>query len=232
MAIVAGIGLLTLALFAYTRWQGGRIAARHPPLGAFVTVEDGVDLHYTERAPLGPERATVILLHGASGNQADLMLPLGARLSAKGYRVLAFDRPGHGWSTRRDGLADAQPERQAELISVALEKLGIGRAIVLGHSLAGVLATTLALDHRNLVEALVLVAPVTHPWPHGDIAWYYTPAASRLLGRLFTETITLPAGQAALPAALAGVFAPQRVPVDSWAMAEFGASAATRLFRS
>jgi pimeloyl-ACP methyl ester carboxylesterase len=212
MLTIAGFVGLLLLLVAYTRWQSARIGAAHAPRGDFVTVEAATQLHYTHRAALGPERATVLLLHGASGNQADLMLPLGARLSAKGFRVLAFDRPGHGWSERPDGAGAAQPERQAQLIAEALAALGISRAIVVGHSLGGVLASALALNHTALVDGLVLVAPVTHPWPNGDITWYYTPAAMPVLGWLFTETVTLPAGQAAMAEALRDVFAPQPVP--------------------
>jgi pimeloyl-ACP methyl ester carboxylesterase len=212
--IFAGFGILIAFLVIYTRWQDARIAARFPPRGSFVTVAGSARLHYTERGPLGSERATVVLLHGASGNQADLMVPLGARLSAKSFRVIAFDRPGHGWSDRPGGPADAEPERQAQLIREGLANLGVSRAIVLGHSLAGVLATTLALKHAELVEGLVLVAPVTHPWPNGDITWYYTPASNPVLGTLFTETVSLPAGQLVMAAALAGVFSPQEVPTD------------------
>jgi pimeloyl-ACP methyl ester carboxylesterase len=213
IALLAGLGLIVALLGAYTQWQSRRIEARFPPRGSFVDVTGG-RLHFTERSPIQAERATVVLLHGASGTEADVMAPLGAPLSIKGYRVIAFDRPGYGWSDRPDGRDDSLPERQASLIREGLEKLGVHRAIILGHSLAGVLATNLALDHQDLVQGLVLVSPVTHPWPGGDISWYYTPASTPVLGNLFTETLTLPLGQLALDAALAEVFAPQVVPAD------------------
>ena len=141
-----------------------------------------------------------------------MMIPLGEGLERKGFHVLAFDRPGHGWSDRPDGRADASPARQAVLIRAGLERLGIGSAIILGHSLAGGVATNFALDHKDFTRGLVLVAPVTHPWPGGDISWYYTPASLPVIGEVFSEFFALPAGLVLLDPALAGVFSPQAVP--------------------
>ena len=211
LILLAGLGVLLALLASYTQWQSARITARYPPRGAFVPVTGG-SLHYTQLTPASTERGTVVLLHGASGNEADMMIPLGAPLAAQGFRVIAFDRPGYGWSERPDGRADADPARQANLIVEGLARLGIHKAIVLAHSLAGVVATNLALDHADVTQGLVLVAPVTHPWPGGDIDWYYRPASMPVLGNLFTETLTLPAGQLALGGALVDVFAPQPVP--------------------
>ena len=93
LAILAAV---LLGAAAFTWWQSGVIAKSFPPTGAFVDLGGGTRVHYTERRPIGPPLDTVVLLHGASGNQADVMLPLGDRLAAAGFRVLAPDRPGHG----------------------------------------------------------------------------------------------------------------------------------------
>ena len=58
-------------------------------------------------------------------------------LRPRDFGVLAFDRPGHGWSDRPDGIADASPARQAALLRRGLDALGIRRAIILGHSWSG-----------------------------------------------------------------------------------------------
>ena len=170
-------------------------------------------MHYTERKAAGNSRGTVLLLHGASGNQADLMLPLGDRLAAVGFDVIAVDRPGHGWSDRPDGAADAFPPRQAALIREAMQHLGIRHAIVVGHSWSGALAANLALDQPDFTDGLVLLAPVTHPWTTG-IAWYYSVAAGSSLGSFFTHTLVLPIGLALLPSAVQEVFAPGVPPDD------------------
>src|SRR3954462_14653443 len=99
------------------RAGGNRDLAR----GRFVEI-GGERLHVIEagpkdRAPLG----TVVILHGASGSAAEPFLALGRRL-AEHYRVLAIDRPGHGWSDRIAGKAAASPIRQAALIAEALRR--------------------------------------------------------------------------------------------------------------
>jgi pimeloyl-ACP methyl ester carboxylesterase len=166
MKIILGVLtalVLFVALGAALTWVLGLvIEARYPPAGRFVQVGGG-RLHVIEAGPAAP-LGTVVLLHGASGNAADPMLALGQKLSGR-YRVLAVDRPGHGWSDRIDGQAAASPARQAALIAEALRALGVGRAVVVAHSWAGAVAPNLALDHADVTGGLVLFAPVTHPWP-------------------------------------------------------------------
>ena len=210
---VVVVAALLVAGWTFTGWQAGQIGRRYPATGAFVTLDDGARIHYSERRPAGPARATVLLLHGASGNQADVMLPLGDRLAALGFRVIAPDRPGHGWSDRPDGAADAWPPRQAELLRDAVGKLGVDRAIVVGHSWSGALAADFALDQPDFTQGLVLLAPVLYPWSTG-IAWYYGPATDPWFGPVFTHELTLPLGLLALGAGVGEVFAPQAPPPD------------------
>ena len=56
-----------------------------------------------KRRPSGADRGAVLLVHGASGNFADLHVALADRLAAMGFRVFSVDRPGHGWSDRLAG---------------------------------------------------------------------------------------------------------------------------------
>ena len=79
----------------------------------------------------------IVMLHGASSN-LEVMRPLAERLSQT-HRVILLDRPGHGWSTR-ENFSDSTPQPQARMISEALGKLGVGKAIVVAHSWSGALA--------------------------------------------------------------------------------------------
>jgi pimeloyl-ACP methyl ester carboxylesterase len=206
--LAASTGLCHAATTALTR----RIEARYPPRGRFVPVEGG-RLHVLESAPAtGASASTVLLLHGASGNAQDMMMRLGATLAER-HRVVAIDRPGHGWSDRPGGRADASPARQARLLRQALAAIGVERAIVVGHSWSGALAAHLALDHPELVDGLVLLAGVTHPWP-GGITWYYDVAANPAVGPWFTRTVSAPIGSLLMPGAAAGVFAPEQPPAN------------------
>jgi pimeloyl-ACP methyl ester carboxylesterase len=209
-ACAVALGISALALL--TRLGAAAVARRHPPTGRFVDVEGG-RLHVAIREAEGERRGDVALIHGASGNLADMMAALGAPLARRGFRVIALDRPGHGWSARLGGRADASPARQALLIRRALAALGVEKATIVGHSLGAVAAASMAIDHAEVVDGLALLAPVTLPWP-GGVAWYYDVASTPILGEIFTSTAALPAGWLMLERAAAGVFAPQSTPKD------------------
>eukprot|EP01037_Dinobryon_pediforme_P006994 gene6994-7063_t len=202
--------IISAGLLAFTELRSSQISKANPPQGEFIAIAGG-HLHLVDLRPVGHERGTILLLHGASGNLADMIGPLAPGLLAAGFRVIAPDRPGHGWSDRPDGQQDASPARQGEIIIEALNTMNIHTAIVVGHSWSGALATNMALDHKAFTQGLVLLSPVTHPWP-GGIAWYYAPASSTLFGWLFTHTLTLPAGLMTMPAAIREVFSPQMPP--------------------
>jgi pimeloyl-ACP methyl ester carboxylesterase len=211
--LVASVLLSALAIgaFGYTRLAQAKVEATYPPDGRFVPVEGG-RLHVHEAGTSKDDGFALVLLHGASSNGADMMHALGRDL-ARDFRVVAIDRPGHGWSDRPGGLRDAQPDAQARMISQALAALGITRAVIVAHSLAGAVGVNFALRRADLAVGLVLLAPVTHPWP-GGIAWYYGPASWPVFGPLFARLVAIPVASAVLEQAAAGVFAPQPLPVD------------------
>jgi pimeloyl-ACP methyl ester carboxylesterase len=208
IAIVAilGIGATITAVGV------ARLERAHRPAGQLVPVTGG-RLHVVDLAPARPTDAPpIVLLHGASGNLEDQRLTLGAALAAR-HRVILVDRPGHGFSDRPGGAADASPGRQAALIAQALARLGVSRAIVVGHSWSGALAAALALDFPERVAGLVMLAPVTHPWP-GGISWYSQLASTPVIGRLFAETCAFPLGSLLIARGVESVFAPQVPPAD------------------
>lgn len=206
---VVGLAALPAALLLWSRLKSRAFERAFPPRGKFVETAFG-RLHLTRRDPVAAPIATVVLIHGASGNNADIMAPLGDRLAARGLRVFAVDRPGHGYSERLREHSSS-PAAQAGAIRVALEAEGVERATVVGHSWAGSAAIAFALDHADFTQGIVLLAPVTHPWPRG-VRWYYRLASRPVAGWLFAHMLLVPAGLATLRAALAGVFTPQPVP--------------------
>jgi pimeloyl-ACP methyl ester carboxylesterase len=210
LAVLVGAHLV--AAIIATRVIAARIEEQNPPGGTFVPVAGG-RIHLYDIPAMGePTGPPILLVHGATSNARDLLVALGPALS-RHHRVIAVDRPGHGWSDRPDGRADASPAQQASLIAEALDRLGVGRVIVVGHSLAGAAVTSFALDHKEHTAGLVLLSAVTHPWP-GGITWYYALAATPVLGDLFVDTVMTPIGAWGLEAAVAGSFAPAKGPAD------------------
>lgn len=212
LAVLLLVFAVGVGLYVATQAAVVRIEAAFPPNGRFVDVPGGRLQVIEAGLPPDQARATLLFLHGASSNAADPLFALGSRLADR-YRLLSFDRPGHGWSDRPDGAADASPARQAALIRAGLARLTDRPVIVVAHSLAGAVGTALALDHPDAVSGLVLLAPVTHPWP-GGIAWYYHVAAAPVLGSLFVNTAAIPVGLSALEPGATSVFAPQPMPAD------------------
>nr|WP_067295242.1 alpha/beta hydrolase [Marinobacterium profundum] len=199
-ALVGIFGLLALA----TLWGVSRTQAQFPPQGSFLEV-DGVRLHYRE-AGTG---AVLVLIHGSSGNLRDFSNSIFAPLS-KTHRVIAIDRPGHGYSERPRG-AWPDPERQAALIHGLLQQLEVKDPILVGHSWSGSLVLAYLLAFPEDAAAAVLLAGATHPWV-GGVAWYNNLAGVPLLGDVFARTLVYPLGSQTLESAIAGVFAPNVVP--------------------
>jgi pimeloyl-ACP methyl ester carboxylesterase len=211
---IVAIGLSVLALLAAATAVGARMIARtYPPTGRFIDVVGG-RLHVVEldrRERRDPADLPLVLIHGASGNLEEMRLALGDVLSPR-HRVILVDRPGHGWSERIDADG-ASPARQAAMIAEGLDRLGVRRAVIVAHSLAATVATSLALDDPARVAGLVLTAPALYPWP-GGVAWYYNTGGIPVLGPLFVWTITLPTGLALMKPMVAVVFSPQPAPAD------------------
>jgi pimeloyl-ACP methyl ester carboxylesterase len=120
--------------------DGGRIVEL--PGGDLQVREDG-----SPRAP------AVVLIHGwtASIHWFDRLTPL---LDDR-YHVIRVDLLGHGGSAKpKDGYS---MEAQADRVAGALEKLGVRRALIAGHSSGGEVAIALAARHPKLTRALAVI---------------------------------------------------------------------------
>jgi len=99
------------------------------------------------------EGPPVLLLHGWAGEGASLH-PLTAHLAQR-YRTIAPDLPGFGGTALPPG--DWGVPEYADWTSQLLTKLGVPRAVFLGHSFGGRIAIYLAATRPELVERLILV---------------------------------------------------------------------------
>ena len=153
----------------------------------------------------------IVFLHGASTGLYDPVYSFREKLEGRA-RLLFVDRPGHGRSDIGD-RRNILPDGQADAIARLMEKRGLAKAIVVGHSFGGAIAAALAVRHPEKVAGLVFLSPAVYPWP-GGIAWYYNAARVPVTGHLFSALIVLPVGLLAIDAATKGVFAPNDRPDD------------------
>jgi pimeloyl-ACP methyl ester carboxylesterase len=138
-----------------------------------------------------------------------MRLALGEHLAER-YRVILIDRAGLGWSVRA-GRRGSSPAYQAAMLRDVLDRLGIGRAIMVGHSWGGTLAAAFALDHPQRVAGLLLLAPPLFPFAR-RMTWLYTLFATPIAGWLYARTLALPLGLPFIGMALSSAFLPQLPP--------------------
>lgn len=202
--LAAAAGVLVVSALA-NHQLAKRAERRNPPAGRFIDL-DGVRLHYTERG----EGTPLVLLHGNGSMIEDFTSSGLFDLAARRHRVIAFDRPGYGHSTRpRRRIWSA--EAQAGLIHVALKRIGVSQAVVLGHSWGASVAVALALGHPQAVRGLVLASGYYYPSARADFALMSGPAVP-LLGDVARYTIAPIASRLVWPLFIRKIFDPAPVP--------------------
>ena len=203
-------GLAAGALAATAGWvahKARRAEEDQPPQGTFVDV-DGVRVHYLDRGRGIP----VVLLHGNAVRLQDFVASGLVDRLAERYRVVAFDRPGFGYSERpRDRLWT--PAAQAALLQKALAQLGLEQPIVIGHSWGTLVALELALLENAAVQRLILVSGYYFPTARLDVA-LAAPPAIPVLGDLMRYTVSAVFARLLLGRTVKAMFAPQPVPRD------------------
>jgi pimeloyl-ACP methyl ester carboxylesterase len=141
-------------------WATNRDVVFNAECSRFAQV-DGVLVHYQEAGDSSAQ--PLLLIHGfASSNLVWSKVLL--QLAEAGFRVIAPDLLGYGYSGKPRHL-DYTIASQAKMVIGLLEQLGIARVCLVGSSYGGAVAATIALDHPELVQKLVLVGAVTNNKP-------------------------------------------------------------------
>ena len=148
-----------------------------------VSLGSGVSLRLVEGGPVGGSPVLFIPGWGCSAYSFRSNLPVLARA---GYRVVAMDLRGHGWSDKPETPQAYTLDTLAADVLATLAALGISRATLVGLSLGGAIAARVALRWPASVERLVLCGAV------GLGAVRFVSAARRLpraLGRAPIRTL-------------------------------------------
>ncbi len=181
--VAGGAGLLyLLQRTAAGRWRAGEgeLAAAGLSLPPdlrhhFLTTSDGGRIHVVERG----EGATSVLVHGVMLSAATWT----PQLRGLEGRVVAVSLRGHGQS-RAGSEGYAFDRLAADLVEV-LEELGVRDAVLVGHSMGGMVALLLALsrphDLSRYVRRLLLLASTAGPIVSSPLAAFVTASARRVL---------------------------------------------------
>lgn len=201
------VGLVTAFASSafYVRYQTMKVEQENPPTGKFVEV-NGVRLHYTERGKGQP----LVLLHGNGTSSQELMSSGLVDVASRRYRVIAFDRPGYGYSDR-PGRLKWGAKAQAELLHNALKHLGVHNPIIVGHSWGTLVAMALGLRYPDDIQGLMLLSGYYYPTPRVDVPLFSLPGLP-IVGDALRHTVAPVIGRAMWPAFVRKLFAPATTP--------------------
>lgn len=159
IALMVATGLLLLVgLLAGWLWTPDRPRAELERLYLAAPTDlielAGMRLHVRDS---GPKHApTVILLHGF-GASLHTWEPW-AKVLERDLRVVRIDLPGSGLSAP-DPTGDYTDARSITVLLALMDRLGLSKASLVGHSIGGRIAWMLAAKHPERIDQLVLVAP-------------------------------------------------------------------------
>ncbi|WP_244497941.1 alpha/beta fold hydrolase [Mesorhizobium sp. Root695] len=153
LLLLAVLGIASLVLA--TLWIAAKAERLVPPVGKFLEI-DGNRIHYVDQG----EGRPIVFVHGLGAQLHHFRHTLFGRFGP-GYRLIALDRPGAGYSARASGATGSLPE-QAEIVRRFIEALGLERPLVVGHSLGGAIALTFAVEHPDVICGIALLSPLTH----------------------------------------------------------------------
>jgi pimeloyl-ACP methyl ester carboxylesterase len=199
-----GAAIASVGVAATIAFRAHSTERRNPPQGKFMVV-DGVRLHVIERGLGDP----IVLLHGNGVSATDWLACGIFDDLATAHRVIAFDRPGFGYSERPRNRRWT-PDEQARIIHAALSQLGVADATVVGHSWGTLVALALASLYSSDVRGLVLASGYYFPTPRVDVPLLSAPAIP-LLGDILRYTVSPIVARLMAPLVVKQLFAPSPV---------------------
>lgn len=197
-----------VALAAFSWFVAWRVDAALPAPGEWMDVE-GERVHYRAMGQ-GP---AIVLVHGLAGQTRNFdYLPL-QELSQR-WRLVLLDRPGSGYSPRRDH-GKAGIAAQAHLVAAFIRAMRFEHPpLLVGHSLGGAIALRVALDDPECIAGLALIAPLTHFNPWVPVPFRAMAIRTPWLRALFGRVLAVPWAILSARPVFSALFGPDTAPRD------------------
>ena len=162
MLSTLGLGTAFLAVALYGLWtpdlERAELEKRYFSSSPQIIDVDGLKVYYKETGPQGAP--ALLLLHGF-GSSLQAWDDWSLKLEQK-YRLIRLDLPGFGL-TGASPANDYSEEKDLAILTYFADKLGLEKFSVMGHSMGGKMAWSLAASQPERVQALVLMAPDGFP---------------------------------------------------------------------
>jgi pimeloyl-ACP methyl ester carboxylesterase len=162
MLSALGLGTAFLAVALYGLWtpdlERAGLEERYFSSSPQIIDVDGLKIYYKETGPQGAP--ALLLLHGF-GSSLQAWDDWSVKLAQK-YRVIRLDLPGFGL-TGASPANDYSEEKDLAFLTHFADKLSLEKFSVIGHSMGGKMAWSLAASQPERVQALVLMAPDGFP---------------------------------------------------------------------
>ncbi|WP_334019651.1 alpha/beta fold hydrolase [Alteromonas sp. S015] len=202
--------LIILCIFIVLIWftakMDSNIESSFTPSGKLTPVEGGI-IHWQKQGK-GP---ALVLIHGLLGNSNNFHNL--AKTLASRYTVYSVDRPGSGFSSRYKRTS-ASFEQQSKMLLEWMEKEGIKKATIAGHSMGGGIALRIALDAPEKITSVSLLCPLTTPLKGGagPLSILYIP--NEFMRTSVAKTIASPLRAKLGKKQVAQIFHPEPVPTS------------------
>ncbi len=151
----------------------------------FITI-DGNKIHYYLKYD-NQKKETIVFLHSFGGN-----LEMWNSLISyfQDFNILAYDMPGFGKSDKK--LKDYSLSVQSDFLNSLLNRLNIGKVILVGSSMGASVSVCFASAYNDRVNKIILMAPsgypgsMQHNFPGN---YFYKPGLLNSLGKLITGNV-------------------------------------------
>lgn len=133
----------------------------------WMSTREGERIHYLDEG--ARDGTVVMLLHGSAigiSAVANFYLTIPALIDA-GYRVIAPDMYGYGWTDEAPGIEATRPNHVDQICRM-MDQLGIRQVYLIGNSLGGMIATSMAILHPQRLLGNIVIGTGGALWKHGS----------------------------------------------------------------